>query len=403
MKKITLHGFALLLTASLCTTTFAAKYKPINEIPHSVPETEEEQQIWDIGRAHQKEVRETGEVVNDPDMEQHLEALASQLMGEMVSTIGLEVNVLVFKDPTVNAWVYPDGTIAVQTGLLAELKNEAQLAAILGHEISHFLNRHAYIQIKSKQKQSAIGKGLGLLATAAVAAKTGSLNTGLMDTGQIWADLVTSGYSRKLETKADEQGLQLMITAGFDPNQALPAFEALRIKDDNETNLSQIWSSHPDIDSRLKNIKKQIKKLKSPPLFTPAEHTYIEKYGTALLVDAQLDMQQRRYQQADNSLKRYTSIIKTEPLAFFMLGENIRKQHPEGPDFAARLDAYQQAINADSNYAKAYKELGMAYRQQQLYERASAALEQYLSLAPEAVDAPIIRWYLNNTPQETAL
>ncbi|MEZ5482030.1 MAG: M48 family metalloprotease [Porticoccaceae bacterium] len=368
-----------------------------------MPETEEEQQIWDIGRAHQKEVRETGEVVNDPDMEQHLEALASQLMGEMVSTIGLEVNVLVFKDPTVNAWVYPDGTIAVQTGLLAELKNEAQLAAILGHEISHFLNRHAYIQIKSKQKQSAIGKGLGLLATAAVAAKTGSLNTGLMDTGQIWADLVTSGYSRKLETKADEQGLQLMITAGFDPNQALPAFEALRIKDDNETNLSQIWSSHPDIDSRLKNIKKQIKKLKSPPLFTPAEHTYIEKYGTALLVDAQLDMQQRRYQQADNSLKRYTSIIKTEPLAFFMLGENIRKQHPEGPDFAARLDAYQQAINADSNYAKAYKELGMAYRQQQLYERASAALEQYLSLAPEAVDAPIIRWYLNNTPQETAL
>ena len=61
----------------------------------------------------------------------------ARLLGDMVEEIDLEVDVLVFKDPTVNAWAYPNGTVAVQTGLLAAMENEAQLAAIMGHEIAH--------------------------------------------------------------------------------------------------------------------------------------------------------------------------------------------------------------------------------------------------------------------------
>ena len=391
----------LLLTfgTALSTLSLAAKYQPINEIPRSVPESQEEKQIWEIGKAHQKQVRETGEVIDDPEMEAQLEALVTRLMGDMVETIGMEVKVLIFKDPTVNAWVYPDGTIAVQTGLLAELENEAQLAAILGHEISHFLNRHAYIQIKSKQKQSAIGKGLGLLATAAVAAKTGALDTSLMGAGQVWTDLVTSGYSRKLETKADEQGLALLVAAGYEPNQALPAFEALRIKEDDQVNVGKIWSSHPDIDSRLKNLKKQIKRIKSPPHNIPPEQSYVEAYGNALLVDAQLDLQRQRYQRAHKTLQRYTRALPDRPIGHYMVGEAYRKEYPEGPDFKPRLAAYQKAIAVDPKFALAHKELGMAYRQQQLNELATAAFDRYLALAPDAADAPIIRWYIDSSNQ----
>lgn len=386
----------LIFGSALSVISLAAKYKPINEIPQSVPENQEEKQIWEIGKAHQKQVRETGEVMDDQEMESHLETLVTRLMGDMVETIGLEVKVLIFKDPTVNAWVYPDGAIAIQTGLLAELQNEAQLAAILGHEISHFLNRHAYIQIKSKQKQSAIGKGLGLLATAAVAAKTGTLNTNLMSAGQVWSDLVTSGYSRNLETKADEQGLALLVTAGYEPNQALPAFEALRIKEDDQVNIGKIWSSHPDIDSRLKNLKNQIKKLKSPPHNIPSEQSYIEAYGNALLVDAQLDLQRQRYQRADKTLQRYIRAIPDQPAGHYLLGETYRKQYPEGPDFSQRIQAYQKAISVDQNFALAHKELGMTYRQQGLHQQAASAFKRYLALAPAAADAPIIRWYIDS-------
>lgn len=386
----------LFIALTVSNASLAAKYRPINEIPGSVPESEEEREIWEIGKAHQQEVRETGEAINDPVMEQHLEALASRLLGDMVQTIGMDVDVIIFKDPTVNAWVYPNGTIAVQTGLLAELKNEAQLAAILGHEISHFLNRHAYVQIKSKQTQSAIGKGLGVLATAAVAAKTGAVDTSLMKAGQVWTDLVTSGYSRKLETRADEQGLQLLVSAGFNPNQALPAFEALRIKDDDEVNISKMWSSHPDIDSRLKNLEKDIKKIKNPPDYIPPEEDYIRAYGTAMLVDAQLDMQRQRYQRAGKTLGRYLSVIGDQPLAWFMLGENYRKQQPEGPDYHSRIDAYQTALAVDSKYANAHKELAMTYRQQGENIQAIEHFNHYLSAAPDAADAAIIRWYIDD-------
>ncbi|MFT6408763.1 MAG: putative Zn-dependent protease [Arenicella sp.] len=109
------------------------------------------------------------------------------------------------------------------------------------------------VQIKEKQKQSLVAKGLGVLATVGMAAKTGQVNTGLLSSGQIWTDLVTSGYSRKLETAADTQGLQLIIAAGYPPQQALPAFEAMPISDDDVVNAAKMWSSHPDIDARKKN------------------------------------------------------------------------------------------------------------------------------------------------------
>ncbi len=400
-RSSSLHLLCAIPFLLACNLALAARYKPINEIPQSVPETQEEKQIWEIGRAHHTKVKETGEAMDDPEMEQSLEAVASRLLGDMVQIIGMEVNVIIFKDPSVNAWVYPDGTIAVQTGLLAELENEAQLAAILGHEISHFLNRHAYIQIKSKQKQSAVGKGLGLIATAALAAKTGTLNTGLMGAGQVWTDLVTSGYSRKLETKADEQGLQLLNAAGYAPDQALPAFDALRIKEDDQVNIGKIWSSHPDIDSRLKNLKRQIKKIKNKSTEIPPTEDYIRTYGKAMLVDAQLDLQRQRYKRAHKTLNRYTNVIPDEPIGYFFTGEAYRKQYPEGPDFGPRISAYQSAIAADSEFAMAYKELGMTYRQKMQKDEAINAFQSYLNLSPESADAPIIRWYLDDLQSGT--
>jgi len=215
-----------------------------------------------------------------------------------------------------------------------------------------------------------------------------------MGTGQVWTDLVTSGYSRKLETRADKQGLQLLVAAGYEPTQSLPAFGALRIKEDDQVNVGKIWSSHPDIDSRLKNLKKQIKKIKSPPDHVPSEKSYVEAYGAALLVDAQLDLQRQRYQRAHATLQRYNSAIQDNPIGHYLAGEAYRKQYPEGPDYVSRIQAYQRAVSVDNEFAPAYKELGMAYRQQQRHKQAITALNNYLTFAPGAADVPIIRWYI---------
>jgi predicted Zn-dependent protease len=215
-----------------------------------------------------------------------------------------------------------------------------------------------------------------------------------MGAGQVWTDLVTSGYSRKLETHADEQGLEFLVAAGFDPNQALPAFEELRIKDDDEVNLAKVWSSHPDIDSRLSNLKKQIKKIDLPPSYIPEASDYVEKYGNAMLVDAKLNILGQHYDQADKVLSSYLKYKKDEPLAYYLLGENLRKRSPDGPGFSNRIEAYTRAVSLDQNFAPAYKELGMVYRQQGENAKAADSLLQYLALEPDSIDAPIISWYV---------
>ncbi|MDX1733798.1 MAG: M48 family metalloprotease [Halioglobus sp.] len=374
----------------------AKKYQPINEIPGQVPETEEEEGVWQVGLAHQQKVRGSAELVNNAELERYLEGIVARLMGDMVKAIGLEVDVLVFRDPTVNAWAYPNGTVAVQTGLLAAMENEAQLAAILGHEVSHYLNRHAFIQIKSKQTQSAIGKGLGALATIAVAAKTGTVATGLLDSGRIWTDLVTSGYSRKLETAADEQGLQFMIDAGYPPEEALPAFEAMRIDEDDEINIDKIWSSHPDIDSRKKNLARRIKKAKVEGNSAGLDGAaYLRAVRLAALANSQLQVQNRDFDGAIARLEKYTGTLQEDATGFYLLGEAYRKQDPEG-DYERRMGAYERALAVDDGMAAAWRELGMAYRQQGMAAQATDALARYLALKPGAADAPIIGWYRDN-------
>ena len=384
----------LLLLVVLCSsaTVHAAKFKAVNEAPSQIPATPEEQEIWDIGRAHQQLVRKGSDVVNDPQLEAYLESVAARLFGPMLGQIGMEVDILVFKDPSVNAWVYPDGTIAVQTGLLAAMENEAQLAAILGHEISHFLNRHAYVQLVKKSKQASLGKLLGSAASLALVASTG-VEADLSKIGAVWTELVTSGYSRKLETKADAQGLELLATANYPPQEALPAFEALRIPEDDGASVSKVWSSHPDIDSRLKNLKKSIKKIKSPATDIPESLGYYQAVASALQVNVQLDMQAKNLARAQQVAAKYIQAVPQDPEGHFILGEIQRKINPYS-EFDSRTQAYLVALSLDSNFAHAYKELGMAYRQQGKNNEAALAFSQFLSIAPDAPDAGIIQGYL---------
>lgn len=386
----------MILALVLSSPADAKKYKPINEIPGQVPETDEERGIWQVGKAHQEKVRGTDELVNNAALEGYLEGIITRLLGDMKEKIGVEADVLVFKEPTVNAWVYPDGTVGIQTGMLAAMENEAQLASILGHEVSHFLNRHAFIQIKSKQKQSVIGKGLGVLATAAVAAKTGTVNTGLLNTGQVWTELVTSGYSRKLETAADKQGLELVIAAGYPADQAIPAFETMRMDEDDEVNVAKMWSSHPDIDARKKNLAKQIKRSKAPESDQGMDKaSYLKNVRLAVLSNSQLLVQTHQYDEAIASLSDFTATLSSDAEAEFLLGEVYRKQTPQG-NFDTRIGAYQKAIAIKPNLAEPYRELGMVYRQQGKREEAAQAYRKYLELKPDAADAPIMRWYLDN-------
>jgi predicted Zn-dependent protease len=132
---------------------------------------------------------------------------------------GLEWTFRVLDDPVVNAFALPGGYLYVTRGILAHLASEAELAAVLGHEIGHVTARHGVSQM-SKAQLAQLGLGLGsILAPETMASLGGLAETGL--------GLLFLKYGRDDERQADELGLRYMVRGGYDPRDMVGVFEML--------------------------------------------------------------------------------------------------------------------------------------------------------------------------------
>ena len=149
-KAITLPTLLLAMIFSLPATT--ANLDSLDELDE-IPVTEEEASLWDIASKHENNLGNSGRLFHDRHVEAYLESITDQMLGQQLDHLGIEVDFILVEEPTLSAWVYPYGTIAVHTGLLTGMDNEAQLASILAHEISHFLQRHSYRETISKGRQ----------------------------------------------------------------------------------------------------------------------------------------------------------------------------------------------------------------------------------------------------------
>jgi len=396
MKQLTVFLAAILLSAQ---TAQGAKVNPAYEIK-KLPEEQEESSLWESASKHEMRLRNSGTVFHNRDVEAYMESLAERMLGDSLDHLGINLDFVLVAEPTLSGWAYPYGTIGIHTGLLVRMDNEAQFGSILAHEISHFLQRHTYREMLDGDKQSALGKGLGFLASVAAAKETGTFDKGLMDfTGELWTNLSTSGYSKKNEYVADEEGLELMARAGLSINESIPAFQALA---ENEVygagDPRKLWSSHPRLEDRIRNLQKEIKKTSRKKSYVAGEVPDSEIYDRAIapvfLINARLDINEQQFARARESLSRYVRVMPKDAEAHYLIGETYRRQNPAGPDFSSALSAYQRAAESDSGYADAYKEIGMAYRIQRENDKAATAFERYLALAGDAPDAGIIRGYL---------
>jgi predicted Zn-dependent protease len=150
-----------------------------------------------------------------------------------------------------NAWALPGGKIAVNRGLLTELNNEAELAAVLGHEIVHAAARHG----AQAQERGTLLQG-GMVA-AQIGAAMGGVNdqaAGLVLMGaNVGAQLVTTRYGRDAELQSDLYGTRLMKAAGYDPRAAITLQETfVRLSQGrNQSWLEGLFASHPPSAERV--------------------------------------------------------------------------------------------------------------------------------------------------------
>jgi predicted Zn-dependent protease len=151
----------------------------------------------------------------------------------------------------VNAWCMPGGKIVVYSGILPVTKNEAGLATVLGHEVSHALANHGAQRMSASQLQE--------LGAIGVAAATGKQSA---ETQQMWQQYYGIGsqvgvmlpFSRSHESEADKIGLTLMTIAGYNPDEAIVFWQRMATQSAGQSP-PEFLSTHPSDATRMANLK----------------------------------------------------------------------------------------------------------------------------------------------------
>ncbi len=153
------------------------------------------------------------------------------------------------RDPeTINAFALPGGQIFITYALFAKLKNEDQLAGVLGHEIAHVVGRH------SAERMAKQGLTQGLLSGVAV-----GFDPSTAQGAAALANIMNLSYGREDELESDELGVKFMIDANYNPAELIGVMEILKAAAGPNRN-SERMSTHPDPENRIEKIKEAIEK-----------------------------------------------------------------------------------------------------------------------------------------------
>ncbi|MEO4047129.1 M48 family metalloprotease [Pseudomonas sp. CAU 1711] len=215
-----------------------------------------EQQEIDLGRRYAQEIASQYPRYADDKLQAYV-----QRVGERVARnshrSGLGYTFTIIDSPDINAFAIPGGHIYIHRGLMAYLGSEAELAAVLGHEVGHVTARHSVRQ----QSQSTAWNILG----QAVAIGTGVGAAG--DLANVLGGAFVRGYGRDMELEADGFGAQYLARSGYDPQAMIEVVKVLKNQEDfardealakgqevAPTGYHGLFDTHPDSDTRLRQV-----------------------------------------------------------------------------------------------------------------------------------------------------
>jgi len=263
MKKTLLALLATLLLGG-CATTQTTKSGVVGverkQYVGLVSEKEAEEQS---ALAYQQTLKqaESKKVLNTDSAEtQRVRGIAQRLISQVdvfrtdAAKWNWQVNVLESKE--INAYCMAGGKMMVYTGLLDEIKpTDDELAAVMGHEISHALREHVRERMSRAKAQQ-----LGLLGAAALVGISTKSSDNAVKTVALGGALATVAMtlpnSRTAEHEADQMGLELMARAGYNPNAAVTLWEKMNAKGGAKP--PEFLSTHPSNESRVNDIKRLV-------------------------------------------------------------------------------------------------------------------------------------------------
>lgn len=218
--------------------------KKANDVRDLAMTDAEEQQL---GQNVSQKIRTRYGVVQDANVHKYV-SLVGLALAQSSTRPNLPWTFIVLDTDAVNAFAAPGGYVHVTKGALALAKNEAELAGLLGHEITHITAKHT---VRAIQKTKAVQMG---------ASETLSSSGPLMEraVNAVYENIVDKGFGRDDENESDEVGAALANKVGYAPNGLVTFLTSLKERNKNKTAKSGLFATHPQMQERLDKINKQI-------------------------------------------------------------------------------------------------------------------------------------------------
>jgi beta-barrel assembly-enhancing protease len=205
------------------------------------------QQDVQLGQEAAQQVRQKYREVDSPFLKGYVRDIGTRLASAPAAReTGFPFSFSVLQDKSVNAFALPGGPMFIFSGLVRNVDNEAQLAAVMAHEMAHVILRHGTHQVTKanliKLPVLLAGEALGQQSLLATITNLG-------------ANAVILRYSRDAESDADALGAHLMAQAGYDPVQMARFFNKLQsMSGRSNSSVSQFFSDHPNPGNRERAI-----------------------------------------------------------------------------------------------------------------------------------------------------
>ncbi len=281
----------------------------------------------------------------------------------------------------INAYAFPGGSIACTRGILLNLDSEAELAALLGHEIGHVNARHTAEQMSKGQLSSILVGGLSIIADVA-APGMGQVASAL---GGFGAGAFLASYSRENERQADALGTEYMVKAGYGPDGMVGLMEMLNsLNKSKPSSIELMFATHPMSDERYQNAVQAVKTTYASSRGLPLHRErYMDKTARLRSIKGAIEEMQKgdkalgskNYGQAEG---HYQNALRQAPndyagLVSMAKCQLVQKKYSEGATYARQAKAvYPQ--EAQGHHLSGFAELNLkqydaAYRDFQASQR----------------------------------
>ena len=322
-----------------------------------------------------------GDYNADPKVESYVRAVGMKLAAQSDRKLPYEFNVI--NDSTPNAWALPGGKISINRGLLVELSSEAELAAVLGHEVVHAAAKHG-----AQGFTRGIGLQVGVVTATILAESNGYDGQIAQLASSAGAQIINSQYGQGAELESDRYGMEYMQRAGYDPQGAVELQRTfLQLSQGQGNNpLSRLFASHPPSIKRVQENMKTATRL--PKGGITGEREYQQAMANLIKTKeayeahdkAQLALQQGNTKQASALLNQAIKIEPRESRFHTLAGDIALSQR----NLPAAQQAFTRAIDLNAEFFYNYVQRGRISEAQNNLAAARADYARSVRLLPTA-------------------